>query len=881
MGRSVCRTLSILAALGCWIGCLAGSDVKITSTKPRAARFESLPSSLTCVSPQNQAIQENPLASSGAKSTGITTLHDPRSKLIGQDILICELPWNHADAIDPSGTHRVYAVLGTVKVPHEDGSHNAPFVQQDIPLLPQDTDRPHSDTLLSFSEWKEQHLEQERQERARIKQRDKSKSHARAEKSSDPAAASVGEAHLLTRVAEQLGMATEAAQSAAAAATLMSNWSEPNVSVEDHADQSTDSAFASTISSSAEATATKPASHSTTTTNSVASPSASSQSANAAWSGAKAPADYVKALENTSEILAKLKHRWNYASLDCAAVLHQSNPSAKFPTAILSEKKDRYMLSPCPVPGRESQFVIVELCQQVRIDTLVLANLEFFSSMFKTFTARVSNDLQAPESDWRDLGVFRAKNVRGPQVFVMKSVSHTYYRFLRIDFLEHYGSEYYCPVSLLRVYGRNEREDADEADDLDPDNEAEIEDDVQESDRDSEEDDVDLDTSCDIHVAKIRNRIQICPAHTMSIWPCICLPRVPVYFDNSTASRPGTSLNHSDPSSSSSRASAASPIGNTRDKNATQSFNAASSNSTSRSHSKPADAKPSEKGPQGGESIFKTITKRLAALEANTSLSMQYLQLSSQVLRDKLMDLDRTQNSRMTQLFNAWNATYTQQLDTQSSQFRQALEQRDIALHQLHTQIQRLATDLGYEKRRGFVQLILLFILLVLLVVTRSPTTAQSLASWSNARTNDDSKSSEIHTPRARYASPFQRVLSPLTRSPLASVMNHSMTSTSEANDEHGPKSARNHSRTSHGKNPSDAVLWPRPVSSVKYPHTRRVSLTPSPSRHRWNTTGKLRRRSTTMSESFGSQEPGFSSSLQAMNGSEWIDGEEDSVHTS
>lgn len=28
-----------------------------------------------------------------------------------------------------------------------------------------------------------------------------------------------------------------------------------------------------------------------------------------------------------------------------------------------------------------------------------------------------------------------------------------FYRYLRIDFLSHYGSEYYCPVSILRVYG--------------------------------------------------------------------------------------------------------------------------------------------------------------------------------------------------------------------------------------------------------------------------------------------------------------------------------------------------------------------------------------------------------------------------------------------
>src|SRR5882762_6957826 len=28
-----------------------------------------------------------------------------------------------------------------------------------------------------------------------------------------------------------------------------------------------------------------------------------------------------------------------------------------------------------------------------------------------------------------------------------------FYRYIRIDFLSHYGNEFYCPVSLLRVYG--------------------------------------------------------------------------------------------------------------------------------------------------------------------------------------------------------------------------------------------------------------------------------------------------------------------------------------------------------------------------------------------------------------------------------------------
>ena len=31
-----------------------------------------------------------------------------------------------------------------------------------------------------------------------------------------------------------------------------------------------------------------------------------------------------------------------------------------------------------------------------------------------------------------------------------------FYRYIRIDFLSHYGTEYYCPVSILKVYGLNQ-----------------------------------------------------------------------------------------------------------------------------------------------------------------------------------------------------------------------------------------------------------------------------------------------------------------------------------------------------------------------------------------------------------------------------------------
>ncbi|GAK66294.1 sad1/UNC domain protein [Moesziomyces antarcticus] len=171
------------------------------------------------------------------------------------------------------------------------------------------------------------------------------------------------------------------------------------------------------------------------------------------------------AASGTSAQLAKLKHRWNFASLDCAAVVHRTNPEAKFASSILSEKKDRYMLSPCPHRSSRSkgstQFVIVELCEEIKIDTLVLANYEFFSNMFKKFTVTAARQLTGRASDWVQLGVFRARNVRGQQVFRIQSAprSEDFFRYVRIDFLEHFGSEYYCPVSLLRVYGITEMEE--------------------------------------------------------------------------------------------------------------------------------------------------------------------------------------------------------------------------------------------------------------------------------------------------------------------------------------------------------------------------------------------------------------------------------------
>lgn len=144
--------------------------------------------------------------------------------------------------------------------------------------------------------------------------------------------------------------------------------------------------------------------------------------------------------------------RFNYANIDCSSRVHTSHRSAKSSSSILSSKKDRYMLSPCNTRN-ERQFVVVELCDDIRIDTVQLANFEFFSGVFKEFTVSVAKTYTTDPEGWTFAGAYRAKNVRGVQSFHPPTSLRDFYRFIRIDFLSHYGNEYYCPVSLLRVYG--------------------------------------------------------------------------------------------------------------------------------------------------------------------------------------------------------------------------------------------------------------------------------------------------------------------------------------------------------------------------------------------------------------------------------------------
>ncbi|CAM1510292.1 Fc.00g006270.m01.CDS01 [Cosmosporella sp. VM-42] len=143
------------------------------------------------------------------------------------------------------------------------------------------------------------------------------------------------------------------------------------------------------------------------------------------------------------------KERFSYSSFDAGATVLKTSRGGKNAKAILVENKDSYMLLEC---SADSKFVIVELSDDILIDTVVLANFEFFSSMIRQFRVSVSDRYPVKAERWKELGHFEARNSRDIQPFLVEN-PQIWAKYVRIEFLTHFGNEYYCPVSLLRVHG--------------------------------------------------------------------------------------------------------------------------------------------------------------------------------------------------------------------------------------------------------------------------------------------------------------------------------------------------------------------------------------------------------------------------------------------
>lgn len=144
----------------------------------------------------------------------------------------------------------------------------------------------------------------------------------------------------------------------------------------------------------------------------------------------------------------------NYASVECGAKILSANNEAKSTSAILMENMDLYMLNPCST----KIWFVIELCEPIQVKQLDIANFELFSSTPKDFLVSISD--RYPTSKWVKLGTFHARDERTVQSFPLDE--QLYAKYVKVELLSHFGSEHFCPLSLIRVFGTSMVEEYDE-----------------------------------------------------------------------------------------------------------------------------------------------------------------------------------------------------------------------------------------------------------------------------------------------------------------------------------------------------------------------------------------------------------------------------------
>ncbi|OAL02739.1 hypothetical protein IQ06DRAFT_292062 [Phaeosphaeriaceae sp. SRC1lsM3a] len=503
------------------------------------------------------------------------------------------------------------------------------------------------------------------------------------------------------------------------------------------------------------------------------------------------------------------KERFNYASFDCAATVLKTNKQAKSATSVLVENKDSYMLNEC---SADNKFLIVELCNDILVDTVVLANYEFFSSMFRHFRISVSDRYPVKMERWKTLGTFEARNSRDMQPFLITE-PQIWARYLRIEFLTQFGNEFYCPVSLLRVHGttmmeqfrREEEQARGVEDDVDMEVEQEVvtpavdsgplppekvpivpvkEDNASmpsppvDSGAESTNSSTGVHTSSSVVETIVPPQPTTEPATPSSQQANIIATGLEAVQDISTPSAPvdissslneslkgtpheyrasqlasvvdGNTLPQTTTTSSASVETQTSttavhkngnkPDSSSSDTRSSQASSAPASkgatNNTVNSPQtppRPSSTQPNPATPSTQESFFKSIHKRLLYLEANSTLSLQYIEEQSRILRDAFMKVEKRQLVKTEKFLDHLNSTVMNELKSFRTQYDQLWQSTVIELEsmkerqrgemsEIGTRLSLMADELVWQKRMAVVQSTLLLLCLGLVLFVRSGT---------------------------------------------------------------------------------------------------------------------------------------------------------------
>ena len=388
-----------------------------------------------------------------------------------------------------------------------------------------------------------------------------------------------------------------------------------------------------------------------------------------------------KSSNEEKDISKVYKKQFNYASLDCAATIVKSNPEAIGATSTLIESKDKYLLNPC---SALQQFVVIELCEDILVEEIDIANYEFFSSTFKKFRVSVSDRMPVVDNEWTILGEFEAENSRELQKFQIHN-PQIWASYLKIEILSHYDDEFYCPISLIKAYGKTmmdefkidqlkaqeDKEQSIAAKNIDNLNEQNIQD------------------GCN----NIETHLEALNASTVSDIAGVlsCTSKlIPLKFDEFFKE---VNASFCPPKQIISSYSSAVPV-----------------------------------IPE--ESIFKNIMKRLSQLETNSSLTVSYIEEQSKLLSRSFEQLEKAHEAKFGHLVTIFNETMMSNLDLLNN-FANQLKDQSLRIleeqklendkftnrHLLH--LERLEKEVSFQRRIVYASFFAFVGLISYLLITR------------------------------------------------------------------------------------------------------------------------------------------------------------------
>jgi hypothetical protein len=142
----------------------------------------------------------------------------------------------------------------------------------------------------------------------------------------------------------------------------------------------------------------------------------------------------------------------NFASAYLGAKVVEHSSEMKGVHHLLKDDAS-YMIVPCNV---ERKRFTIQLSREVNVRTVVLSNLEYFSSTVESFMLLGSREFPCVSScKWTVFGRFTANFTREPQTFDLASAHDMLpaVRYLRLLWLSSHGKELSCTLTTMLVFG--------------------------------------------------------------------------------------------------------------------------------------------------------------------------------------------------------------------------------------------------------------------------------------------------------------------------------------------------------------------------------------------------------------------------------------------